>query len=81
LQRAGFTNLETSLESTPAQVTDARSFSEFIESVILRPHLPFLPDERLRQDLLKELTILASPRYAAIRLLAAQPAGHASALD
>ena len=60
LQRAGFTNVETSLEFTPARLKDAESFSEFIESVILRSHLPLLPNAQLRQELLRELTVLAS---------------------
>lgn len=60
LHLTGFAEVETGLESTPTLLKDAPAFSEFIESVILRSYLPLLPDERLRQDLLKELTILAS---------------------
>jgi trans-aconitate 2-methyltransferase len=60
LQRAGFVDVETSLEAAPAQFEKAEAFQEFIESVILRSYLPRIPEEQRRQELLNELTELAA---------------------
>ena len=56
LHRAGFTNVETSMEEAPAIFDNAQAFREFIESVIFRSYLPRLPEDRLRNELLDELT-------------------------
>jgi trans-aconitate methyltransferase len=55
LREAGFIDVATSLEAAPARLGDAATFSEFVESVILRSYLPMLP-EPLRRDLLHDLT-------------------------
>ncbi len=60
LLRAGFTNVETSMEPAPARFDDAKAFCEFIESVIFRSYLPLIPDERLRRELLDELASAAA---------------------
>lgn len=56
LRRAGFEQIETSLEEAPTTFPNAAEFQQFVESVILRNHLLRLPDAKLRRDFLVELT-------------------------
>jgi len=56
LGRAGFEEIETSLEEAPTTFPDGRRFQQFVESVILRNHLERLADRALRERFLAELT-------------------------
>jgi trans-aconitate 2-methyltransferase len=56
LRGAGFEQIETSLEEAPTTFPSASEFQQFVESVILRNHLPRIPDEAVRQQFLVELT-------------------------
>jgi trans-aconitate 2-methyltransferase len=56
LRRAGFVEIETSLEEAPTQFPNAADFQQFVESVILRRHLEPIPDAALRQKFLATLT-------------------------
>ncbi|HEY7099136.1 MAG TPA: class I SAM-dependent methyltransferase [Terriglobales bacterium] len=56
LCRAGFMEVETSLEAAPTVLEDASHFSEFIESVIFHRHLERIPDQASRGQLIAELT-------------------------
>ena len=56
LRRAGFTQVETSLEEAPTQFPTGPEYRQFVESVILRNHLLQIPDPTLRQQFLSELT-------------------------
>jgi trans-aconitate 2-methyltransferase len=60
LRRAGFEDVETSLEPAPAVFKNSDSFVEFVESVILRAYLPRIPDERLRRGLMDQLALQAA---------------------
>jgi len=46
LGRAGFEEIETSLEEAPTTFPDGRRFQQFVESVILRNHLERLAGPR-----------------------------------
>ncbi|MGC2194755.1 MAG: methyltransferase domain-containing protein [Terriglobales bacterium] len=56
LRRAGFEQIETSLEEAPTTFPSAAEFQLFVESVILRNHLQRIPDDAVRQRFLSELT-------------------------
>jgi trans-aconitate 2-methyltransferase len=56
LRRAGFKEVETSLEEAPTRFSNAEEFQQFVESVILRQHLLRIPDDAMRQQFLAELT-------------------------
>jgi len=56
LRRAGFEQIETSLENTPTTFPNAQEFQEFVESVILRNHLQHIPEPDRRKQFLAELT-------------------------
>lgn len=60
LRRAGFEQIETSLEEAPTTFPNAQEFQQFVESVILRNHLERLPDPGLRQPFLAKLTAQAA---------------------
>lgn len=55
LARAGFTDIRTSVESSPVLQPDAPAYKEFIEHVICRPHLAHLPDAAMRARFLDNL--------------------------
>jgi trans-aconitate 2-methyltransferase len=59
LRRAGFANIETSVEAAPTLLDDASQYEEFVRNIILRAHLRQLPSEELRSRLMTELTTLA----------------------
>jgi trans-aconitate 2-methyltransferase len=66
LERAGFMDIETSVHASPVLQPDARSYSEFVEHVICRPHLAYLQDASLRarfMDRLTEQAALDSPAF------------------
>ncbi|MBZ5631406.1 MAG: methyltransferase domain-containing protein [Acidobacteriia bacterium] len=55
LQRAGFTDIETGLESAPTRLENAAAYIEFVRTVILRHHLERLPNTGLRDLFMSEL--------------------------
>lgn len=56
LRDAGFTDIETWLESAPTPMPDAAAFAEFARAVVLRPYIALLPDESSRAAFIEELT-------------------------
>jgi trans-aconitate methyltransferase len=44
LETAGFSDVDVSLEDAPTPFADAAAYAEFVQTVILRPFLPRLPD-------------------------------------
>jgi hypothetical protein len=58
--RAGFVEVETSLEEASLQLDDASHFRDFVSSVILHRHLERLPDAAIRERFLKTLTEMAA---------------------
>jgi trans-aconitate 2-methyltransferase len=56
LKRAGFVEVETSLESAPTVLEDADQYREFIRNIIFRQHLEYLPREELRAEFIESLT-------------------------
>jgi hypothetical protein len=60
LQRAGFTNVQASVESALTVLDDARQYEEFVSSIVLRPHLQQLPSHDLRTQFMAELTAQAA---------------------
>jgi trans-aconitate 2-methyltransferase len=56
LRRAGFEQIETSLEDAPTTFPNAQEFQQFVESVILRNHLQSIPEPTQREQFLAELT-------------------------
>ena len=56
LERAGFVDVETSVESAPTQLADAKQYSEFIRNIIFHRHLERLPTEQLRTEFIENLT-------------------------
>jgi trans-aconitate 2-methyltransferase len=55
LQRAGFVEIDTSLEPAPTILEDSAQYSEFVRTVILRRHLERIPDGELRTDFVAAL--------------------------
>jgi trans-aconitate 2-methyltransferase len=55
LQRAGFTEVETSLEPALTVLEDLPKYSEFVRTVILRQHLERIPDAELRTEFIAVL--------------------------
>jgi trans-aconitate 2-methyltransferase len=58
LAAAGFVELEVALRAAPTPFPDARSFSEFVATVVLRPFLARLPEE-LRPAFVADVTARA----------------------
>jgi len=56
LTAAGFVDVSTGIESSPVRFDDAPSFAEFITTVICRPHVACLTDERARDAFIVGLT-------------------------
>jgi trans-aconitate 2-methyltransferase len=56
LRRVGFTDIETNAHESPVHHTDAAAYREFVEHVICRPHLSYLPTPELRDRFLSTLT-------------------------
>jgi trans-aconitate 2-methyltransferase len=66
LERAGFTDIASSVHASPIVQPDASSYREFVEHVICRPHLAHLQDASLRarfMDRLTEQAALDSPAF------------------
>ena len=60
LRRAGFLDIETSVESAPTLLESAEQYSEFVRNIIMRRHLENLPTEDLRNTFIDELTAQAA---------------------
>jgi len=60
LRSVGFDEVETNLHDAPTQFSTGPEFREFVAKVILRQHLDRIPHEKLRNDLMDELTKQAS---------------------
>lgn len=56
LRRAGFADIETSVEAAPTVLNDANHYREFVPNIILRRHLQNLPSENLRAEFIEHLT-------------------------
>lgn len=56
LRRAGFVNVETSVEAAPTILDDAAHYDEFVRNIVLRQHLENLPTPELRSDFMARLT-------------------------
>ncbi len=56
LRRAGFIEVETSIEAAPTVLADAEQYNEFVRNIILRRHLENIPSEELRAAFIAELT-------------------------
>jgi trans-aconitate 2-methyltransferase len=59
LQRAGFQDIETGLESAPTTLENGPAYMEFVRTIILRHHLERLPDAALRDRFMSELAARA----------------------
>lgn len=60
LAAAGFLEVETDVHPSPVPFTDAGAYREFVEHVICRPHLAFLPDDALRRRFMDRLVAEAA---------------------
>lgn len=60
LRRAGFVEVETSLEAAPTVLDDATQYSEFVRNIIFRRHVENIPAGDLRAEFIAELTQQAS---------------------
>jgi trans-aconitate 2-methyltransferase len=60
LRRAGFVDIETSVEPALTALEDAPHYSEFVRNIILRLHLQHLPSEQLRSEFMTRLTAQAA---------------------
>lgn len=56
LRRAGFTEIETTVEAAPTILNDAGHYREFVRNIIFRRHLQDLPSENLRAEFMERLT-------------------------
>jgi trans-aconitate 2-methyltransferase len=56
LRRAGFVDIETSLEAATTTLVDEASYREFVTTVIYNPHLSRLPEGPLRPAFVDEVT-------------------------
>jgi trans-aconitate 2-methyltransferase len=60
LTAAGFEEILTSIKESPVIFPDAETFRTFMTNVICRPHLACLPDARLKEMFIDELTRIAA---------------------
>lgn len=56
LRRAGFSDVETSIEAAPTVLDNAEHYEEFVRNIILRRHLENIPKEELKSEYLARLT-------------------------
>ncbi|HTE48134.1 MAG TPA: methyltransferase domain-containing protein [Gemmatimonadaceae bacterium] len=68
LERAGFHDVDTNLEDAPFVFPDAQAFRTFVSTVVLRPYLAKLGDERLRDSFLDRITNAAAADSPAFEL-------------
>ena len=59
LSRAGFTDLDVSLESAPVVLPDGATYAAFLSTVILRPFLARIDNERLGRTFVDRMTAAA----------------------
>ena len=60
LLRAGFLEVETSIEAAPTILDSAGLYNEFVRNIVLRRHLENIPSEQLRTEFMAKLTDRAS---------------------
>jgi trans-aconitate 2-methyltransferase len=60
LLRAGFVEVETSIEAATTILDSAAQYNEFVRNIILQRHLENIPSEQLRAEFMAELTDRAS---------------------
>ena len=60
LQRAGFTEIATSLEEAPTMLATEADYREFVTTVIYHPHLERLPGPSLKQAFIDRVTELSA---------------------
>jgi trans-aconitate 2-methyltransferase len=60
LNRAGFTDIETSVASAPTILNNAEHYREFVPNIIFRRHLENLPSEELRAEFIEALLAQAA---------------------
>lgn len=56
LRRAGFAEIETSVEAAPTLLDNSDHYREFVVNIILQQHLQNLPSEDLRTEFMDQLT-------------------------
>ena len=56
LRRAGFVEVETSVEAAPTLLENADHFREFVPNIIFRRHFENLPSQELRTEFMDNLT-------------------------
>jgi trans-aconitate 2-methyltransferase len=56
LRRAGFVDVETSVEAAPTVLDGAPQYSEFVRNIIFRRHLQLIPTESHRDEFMAQLT-------------------------
>ena len=56
LRRAGFVDVETSIEPAPTLLDDAEQYNQFVRNIILRRHLENIPSEDGRVAFMANLT-------------------------
>jgi trans-aconitate 2-methyltransferase len=56
LKRAGFVEVETSLEAAPTLLDNADHYGAFVRNIIFRRHLENLPTDELRAEFIENLT-------------------------
>jgi hypothetical protein len=59
LNRAGFTALDVSLDPAPVVFPDAATYAAFVSTVVLRPFLVRIENERLRRRFVDQITAAA----------------------
>ena len=59
LRHTGFVDIETSLEPSPQQFSNAADFKQYLATVTLHRHLERIPDRALRQRLIDMITLRA----------------------
>jgi trans-aconitate 2-methyltransferase len=60
LHRAGFREIETSVEPALTILDDAEQYDEYVRNIILRLHLQRIPEESLRTEFMAEMTVQAA---------------------
>jgi trans-aconitate methyltransferase len=68
LEQAGFVEIETNIEPSPVTFPSEEAFAAFASTVVLRPILAKIADERLRTSFLERMTKLASSDSPAFEL-------------
>ena len=56
LRRAGFVDVETSVEAAPTVLESAAQYNEFVRNIIMRRHLQNIPSEAGREKFMARLT-------------------------